>query len=91
MLKRDVIRKELERRDTERREFDRALKEKEVEGRIELAKTLTGIGETLKHLYSGQTELKITQKEVSSSFDKHITSDHKRYTDIIIEMNNLFL
>lgn len=89
MLKRDVIRKELERRDTERRENDRLLKEKEVEARVELAKTLAKISSTLEHLHSGQTELKVIQKEAGSSFDKHILSDHKRYTDIIIEMNYL--
>lgn len=80
---------DLERREAERREFDRQLKEKEVEGRIELAKTLAKIGGTLDHLYNGQTELKSDQKEIGKTFDKHILSDQKRYTDVIVEMNYL--
>lgn len=80
---------ELDRREAERREFDRQLKEKEVDGRIELAKTLAKIGGTLDHLYSGQTELKSDQKEIGRTFDKHILSDQKRYTDVIVEMNYL--
>ncbi len=94
MLKRDEIKEELKRRDVERREVerrenDRLLKEKEIEARVELAKTLAKISSTLEHLHSGQTELKVTQKEASAFFEKHIASDHKRYTDIIIEMNYL--
>lgn len=88
-MKRDEIKKELERRDLERRENDRLLKEKEIEARVELAKTLAKISGTLEHLHIGQGELKSNQKDFHNAFDKHIVSDHKRYTDIIIEMNYL--
>lgn len=88
-MKKDLIKTLMDRRDSERRDFDRDLKEKEIAGKVKLAETLTGIGETLKHLYTTQQSLELSQKEFGNVFDKHIATDNKRYTDVVIEMNFL--